>query len=182
MVWAQFFPFVALMLFDGDDNVKGAISRTLFGSFSVWVALNVVFLMTINQKYIQTFFTRKTGPQYTSELFIRSTADSAKFNIAFKNRLSYTTDVHPEIKEWIANNIHRWRASKRAGSRLKKVSERSEWTYGANKRANERSKEDSDFFACFLRSTNGIATFNSFFLFFFSRLRARCSPRRLLAA
>ena len=140
MVWAQFFPFVALMLFDGDDNVKGAISRTLFGSFSVWVALNVVFLMTINQKYIQTFFTRKTGPQYTSELFIRSTADSAKFNIAFKNRLSYTTDVHPEIKEWIANNIHRWRASKPSwfkiekGERAKRVDLRSE-------QASERAKQ-----------------------------------------
>ena len=68
-----------------------------------------------------TFFSRKTGPQYTRELFFKSEEDSAKFRAAFKNRSSYTKDVHREVKEWVADNIDQWLIDKPDWLKVEKI-------------------------------------------------------------
>ena len=52
------------------------------------------------------------APQYTTELFLVNTEDSAKFRAAFKNRASYTKQIRDEIKEWVKENLARWKVEK----------------------------------------------------------------------
>ena len=79
-------------------------------SLSLWVVLDVAFFCSIDLSYLNTFFSTKTAQQYTCELFLTSEADSAKWDASFDNRISYTTSIHDEIKEWVSNNIDRWTA------------------------------------------------------------------------
>jgi len=74
----------------------------------MWLVLNVVFFCTIGTSYLDTFFGKKTAPQYTCELFLTSEKDSDKFRAAFKKRASYTKSLHGKKKEWVAANLSRW--------------------------------------------------------------------------
>ena len=110
MIWAQAFPFVALQFYEEGDTIsKDTITLILMGCFSSWLLLSLMFFGTINLNYLGTFFGTKTAPQYTCELFRTSEEDSAKFRAAFENRSSYTTSIRKEVKEWVKNNIDRWK-------------------------------------------------------------------------
>ena len=87
---------------------KDNITIFLVGSFCAWLLLNVFFFATVDLSYLPTFFDKKTAPQYACELFKSSKDDSAKFNAVFTNRLSYTKEVHADVKEWVSQNIDRW--------------------------------------------------------------------------
>jgi len=69
MLWAQVFPFVALLFYSGDEKNEKNIVFFLVGSFTLWVLLTVTFFCSINLNYIHTFFSLKTAPQYTVELY-----------------------------------------------------------------------------------------------------------------
>jgi len=43
-----------------------------------------------------------------SLLFLNSTQDSSKFRAAFKNKKSFTKEIHGQVVEWVANNLERW--------------------------------------------------------------------------
>jgi len=107
MIWAQAFPFVALQYFDGDS--KDGITVFVAVSFTAWLVSNIIFFCTIDLSYLNTFFGRKTAPQYTCELFFTSQDDFQKFDAIFTNRIQYTKSIHEEVKEWVAENIDQWR-------------------------------------------------------------------------
>jgi len=110
MLWAQIFPFVALQLYEGDnESMKNNVKTFLFCSFSLWSLLNLAFFCTIDLKFIWTFFGTKTGPQYTCELFLTSETVLAKYDAVFTNRIQYTKSILKEIKEWMAVSIEQWR-------------------------------------------------------------------------
>ena len=111
MVWAQIMPFVALQFFEGSN--KEALSIILFCSTTLWLVLNVVFFCTIDLSYLNTFFGSMTAPQYTCEVFLATTTDDAtKFDFTFETRLQYTKSINKEVKEWVADNIDRWKLEK----------------------------------------------------------------------
>jgi len=108
VVWAQIFPFVALeFFFEGEK--KEELRAFLTTSCASWFVLNFLFFATINSSHIHTFFSLKTAPVYTVELFSESNNDSVKYDAVFTNRISYTSSVHDEIKQWVAANIEDWR-------------------------------------------------------------------------
>jgi len=108
VVWAQIFPFVVLQLYEDDGgDLKDSMALFLVCSLVVWILLNAAFFMTINLEYVDTFFGIKTAPQYTCDLF-NSESEAAKFSCVFENRIQYTTTIHAEVKEWVAENIDRW--------------------------------------------------------------------------
>jgi len=85
----------------------------LITSCMFWFVLNLLFFANIRSSHIHTFFSLKTAPVYTVDLFLDTKAnDSAKFRAVFANRISYTRTVHDEIKVWVANNIEDWRRTK----------------------------------------------------------------------
>jgi len=104
MVWAQAFPLVALQFFEeSDTNTNDAITLFLIGSFSSWLLLNIAFFCTIDLSYVSSFFSTLTAPQYTVELYNTATDESAKYRAAFKNRSSFTKDIHEEVRQWVQN-------------------------------------------------------------------------------
>ena len=119
MVWAQIMPFVALRWYEGENKED---LRLLLGvNFTVWVVLNGFFFLSIEQKFIRTFFTRTTAPEYTVQLFLTSEDDESKFDAAFDNRASYIGSCREEVKEWVRVNIDRWRMEKADWFKIDKI-------------------------------------------------------------
>ena len=110
MVWAQIFPFVSLQFFEGE--LKSEIEAGLIVSFTVWILLNIAFFGTIDLAYLPTFFGTMTGPQYAIQCFKDANNDAMRWNAVFARRISYTKPIHGEIKEWVKENIERWRSEK----------------------------------------------------------------------
>jgi len=108
MFWAQVMPFVVLKTYEGGN--AEAITVFLICSFSAWALLNVFLFCSIDRNYVKTFFSLKTAAQYTCDQFLTSKMDSAKLDALFGNQRRFTRKVREEAKEWIAENITRWRA------------------------------------------------------------------------
>jgi len=108
MVWAQVFPFVALQSFEGE--LKSEIEAGLIVSFTIWVALNIAFFCTIDLAYLPTFFGTMTGPQYTIQLYKDAKDDATRWDTVFTTRINFTKPIHGEIKEWVKENIEKWRS------------------------------------------------------------------------
>ena len=106
MLWAQMMPFVALGWYEGGK--KEQLKMWLLGCFGVWVALNGLFFLSIERSFVRTFFTRKTAPQYTVELFLEATSDELRFDAAFTNRRSYIEGVKEQVKEWMGLKVVRF--------------------------------------------------------------------------
>ena len=102
-IWAQIFPFVALVLYDGERE----ITTTLVISLCSWILLNIVLFCTIDMSYLNTFFSTKTKAQYACELFRNSDEHSAKFKAAFITG-GGTKGIEVEVKEWVSANIQQW--------------------------------------------------------------------------
>ena len=119
ILWAQAFPFVALQYFDGD--MKDIMTGFLAVSFTAWLVLNIIFFCTIDLSYLNTFFGTKTAPQYTCELFITSKDDCQKFRAVFKNRIEYTKSIHGKVKEWVAENIDKWKRERPDWFKIEKI-------------------------------------------------------------
>ena len=118
MVYAQIFPFVAFFLYGDaiseDEGVKKRILIFLVGSLSAWLLLNIIFFKTIDTSYIKTFFGTMTAPQYTCDYFTSSNEDFQKWDAFVENRIEYSTAIHDDVKEWVADNIDGWMADKPA--------------------------------------------------------------------
>ena len=108
-VWSQIFPFIALQMYEDENNIKDTVTMFLIGSFSLWVLLNIVFFCTIDLAYLHTFFGTMTASQYTCNIFSTSEEDGAKFDAVFTNRIEYTKKIHKEVRVWVGENIERWK-------------------------------------------------------------------------
>ena len=102
MIWAQIMPFVALGWYKGEN--KEQLETLLLVSFGLWLVLNGLFFWSIESSFVRTFFTRKTAPQYTVELFRTSTTDNAKFRACFTNTRSYIAECEDEVRAWMEQN------------------------------------------------------------------------------
>jgi len=50
-----------------------------------------------------------TGPQYVCQLYLTSDTDEQKFYYSFNKHLSYTKEIHEEMRAWVKLNIVRWK-------------------------------------------------------------------------
>ena len=112
-------PFVALRMSESDGFEKLKVSNDLirvflYASLGVWLVMSFAFFCTIDLKYAHTFFGMATASQYTTNLFLTSSVDAAKFRAAFKKRASHTKEIQGEVRKWVADNIDKWLAEKPA--------------------------------------------------------------------
>ena len=123
LLWAQIFPFVALQFYKSDKHNLNSDIVTVFLAciFCLWLVLSVALFCTIDLKYVPTFISTLTAPQYAIERFREGADDFQKFDAAFDNRLSYTKGIEDEVKEWVANNIDRWRAQEEPWFKIEKI-------------------------------------------------------------
>ena len=111
MVWTQVMPWVALYLYDDeDDEMKSQITQFLVGCTCAWFILTMAFFATIKVEYLNTFYTLLTNKDFLNTRFLESTEDSLKFGLAFGYNMRMRKPIEREIKEWVAANIDRWKA------------------------------------------------------------------------
>jgi len=92
----------ALRWYEGGN--KEAITVLLLSSFGVWLCLNLVFFLSIERSFVETFFGTTTGPSYTVQLFREAPSDELRFDAAFTNTRSFIAECEEEVKEWMAEN------------------------------------------------------------------------------
>jgi len=127
LFWAQIFPFLA-MHFSHEEGIKKSadydievILVFLVISFLLWLIMTIVFFCTVDSSYLHTFFGTKTAPQYSCELYFTSREDFQKFDAIFTIQTQYTKSIHKEVKEWVAENIDKWKREKPAWFNIEKI-------------------------------------------------------------
>jgi len=112
VVWSQAMPFVALLLYAGDDDTRSNITIGLIVSITLWLLLVLKFFCSIDLDFLHTFTSTKTAPQYVQDLFLTSEFDLEKFDAAFTTQESYTRAIKAEVRAWVAANIEEWKRKK----------------------------------------------------------------------
>jgi hypothetical protein len=73
-----------------------------------WLAVFVVFLLTMNREYWVTFFSCETGVQVTHRNFLNAeNSDAVRMEIINRNHRHWTS-IRPQVKEFIEVNWDRW--------------------------------------------------------------------------
>lgn len=123
MLWAQAMPFVALSMFDEgkEEGLKREMTVGLVGSFCLWLVLNVMFFCTIDLSYLNTFFGTTTAPQYTCKQFMNAKDDAIRWDAFGNKKIEYTKTIHPQVREWVAANIERWKREKPTWFNVEKI-------------------------------------------------------------
>jgi len=81
MVGAQVFPFIALQIYDGDAATKDNLTIFLGASLALWLLLFCAFFCTIDLKYMQTFFSTRSGPQVSERTGARARSQLGFFDL-----------------------------------------------------------------------------------------------------
>ena len=72
------------------------------------VIFYVLLLKSINQKYIKTFFTTKSGREHTEEEFFEGESDKIKFETLSYNRNKWVFKIGEEFKMWLNEHLQTW--------------------------------------------------------------------------
>jgi len=93
-------------------EIEERVAWTLVGSLSgAWVVVFGVFLMLMKKEYRRTFFTTRTGKQWTMDFFLKGTDDAAKKATAEHNKKQWRA-IREDVKEWVQANWWRWKEEK----------------------------------------------------------------------
>ncbi len=102
------------LYFEETDEAHKISSTTLYavvGSLAAsWIFSFALFLRIINPSYISTFFSVKTGRQFTIDSF-KNGDDFQKHDIFTVNRRHWSTIVE-EVKQWTHESWARWELEK----------------------------------------------------------------------
>ena len=98
------------------DATSGALSSTVIYSSIVaitllWLLSFSAFLLSIDRRYLHTFFSIQTGKDSTMGYFLNNESDEIKALI-FKENLRLWTKIRPQVKTWVADNWKRWNEEK----------------------------------------------------------------------
>ena len=111
LILAHVSAFVAVYLYTAlstseliNSSFLWTLVAILEGSFLFFFA---IFLRTINQSYISTFFTTATGPQYSHARYHLAINDEMRF-LVFDQHPSYYAGIRQELRVWLADNWTRW--------------------------------------------------------------------------
>jgi len=93
-------------------EIEERVAWTLVGSLSgAWAAVFGVFLLLVKKEYRRTFFTTRTGKQWTSDFFLKGTEDSDKKVTVGHNKAQWWA-IREDVKEWVQANWWRWKEEK----------------------------------------------------------------------
>ena len=98
--------FVCVWVGDG-----GMVEWTLVGAASgAWVLTFGLFLLLMKKGYRRTFFSTRTGKQWTMNFFLKGTEDSVKKVTVGHNQKQWRS-IRGEVKEWVLLNYAPCRVS-----------------------------------------------------------------------
>jgi hypothetical protein len=96
---------------DGGVKISAASLYTCVSVLAaVWVVSFVIFLRLINPKYISTFFTTKTGIQFTIDSFKNGNDLEKSFTFSVQRR--HWSSIRGEVKKWTTSNWTKWETEK----------------------------------------------------------------------
>ena len=97
---------------EGTFEIEERVAWALVGSLSgAWLAVFGVFLMLMKKGYRRTFFTTRTGKQWTMDFFLKGTDDSVKKGTVAHNKKQWLA-IREDVKEWVQANWWRWKEEK----------------------------------------------------------------------
>ena len=70
-----------------------------------------MFLLLMKKEYRRTFFTTRTGKQWTMDFFLKGTEDSDKKVTVEHNKAQWRA-IREDVKEWVQANWWRWKEEK----------------------------------------------------------------------
>jgi len=95
-------------------EIEERVAWTLVGSLSgAWVVVFGVFLLLMKKEYRRTFFTTRTGKQWTMDFFLKGTEDAVKKGTLNHNKAQWRA-IREDVKEWVQANWWRWKEEKPA--------------------------------------------------------------------
>ena len=98
--------------FGQQDKLNEDVLWKLCLGLSIFALLNFkLFLMKINQKYVPTFFSTMTGPQFVCANFRKASTDYMKFDI-FTHHPMYYEKVSSEAMNFLVDNWDKWEEEK----------------------------------------------------------------------
>jgi len=90
-------------------GIEERVAWTLVGSLSgAWVVVFGGFLLLMKKEYRRTFFTTRTGKQWTMDFFLEGTEDAVKKNVVGHNKAQWRA-IREDVKEWVQANWWRWK-------------------------------------------------------------------------
>ena len=93
-------------------GIEERVAWTLVGSLSgAWVVVFGVFLLLMKKEYRRTFFTTRTGKQWTMDFFLRGTEDAVKKGTLSHNKAQWRA-IREDVKEWVQANWWQWKEEK----------------------------------------------------------------------
>jgi len=93
-------------------EIEERVAWTLVGSLSgAWVSVFGVFLLLMKKEYRRTFFTTRTGKQWTMDYFLKGTEDAVKKEMVDHNKKQWRA-IREDVKEWVQANWWRWKEEK----------------------------------------------------------------------
>jgi hypothetical protein len=98
---------------DGEGGMEGSLSENSVLIFMAFVCLGTVvsytlLLLSMKQEYRYTFFSVKTGKQYTQEIFTMNSDSERKFKILSKNTHLWKKTIGVQVKSWIGEKLPVW--------------------------------------------------------------------------
>ena len=101
-----------LNYYDGKNILPASeLWTVLFSLLGLFVASVLAFVLLMDRKYLRTFVTTTTGPQFAAERFHVATTDEQRLN-TFKYHPYYYTAIEKELKALLAENWEDWMANK----------------------------------------------------------------------
>jgi len=95
-------------------EIEERVAWTLVGSLSgAWVVVFGVFLLLMKKEYRRTFFTTRTGKQWTMDFFLKGTEDAVK-KWTLESNMAQWWAIREDVKEWVQANWWRWKEEKPA--------------------------------------------------------------------
>ena len=95
---------------DASEEVVSFLWK-LVGGLLVFSIINFsLFLKSIKQEYIHTFFDTTTGKQFAVNVYEEGESDAMKFNIFLKHR-SYYDSIQEDLMKWLNENWEKWEES-----------------------------------------------------------------------
>ena len=108
--------FVAVYLFSVSAHAHAVSSAwltvaslwSLLGGLEVlFVLLFTIFVLSVNKKYIATFFSTQTAKEFNIQSYREATADSTRIDI-FSCHHSYYASIREDVQFWVRESYGRW--------------------------------------------------------------------------
>ena len=89
----------------------GVLNPVLLCIFVLFVLSIASFVYWMDRKYLHTFISTETGPEFVVSEYRAATTDEQRAD-AFTNHQSYLSEIHDELKDWLRDNWEDWMANR----------------------------------------------------------------------